>query len=187
VVAVKVRHPGVADTILRDFSTMMSLARLASMVESLSHLRLEETLSQFAAPLKEQVCVARMLWVLGSVTTSACHQAAGHGAVTLAHRPGCPMSSSCASAVLETIVPGTRVVHVTPPPHLPACRLTWPVRRPTCSASTTTSGTRPWSSSLCLCTHSSHQRWAGGSWGGVEGRDGAGGHWSCDEQDLNGI
>jgi hypothetical protein len=34
---------------------MMSLARLASMVESLSHLRLEETLSQFAAPLKEQV------------------------------------------------------------------------------------------------------------------------------------
>ncbi|GFH07511.1 ABC1 domain-containing protein [Haematococcus lacustris] len=59
VVAVKVRHPGVADTILRDFSTMLALARCASAVPALAHLRLEDTLKQFAAPLKEQVDLAR--------------------------------------------------------------------------------------------------------------------------------
>lgn len=56
VVAVKVRHPNVATTILRDFSLMMWVAHLASQVPQLSHLRLEDTLKQFAAPLKEQVC-----------------------------------------------------------------------------------------------------------------------------------
>ena len=58
VVAVKVRHPGVADTILRDFSLMMAVASLASQLPALAHLRLDDTLKQFAAPLTEQVgCV----------------------------------------------------------------------------------------------------------------------------------
>lgn len=54
-VAVKVRHPGVGAAILRDFATMMAVAHVASMLPSLAHLRLEQTLSQFAAPLREQV------------------------------------------------------------------------------------------------------------------------------------
>ncbi len=53
----QVRHPGVADTILRDFSTMLTIAHLLSAVPAVAHLRLEDTLKQFAAPLKEQVCV----------------------------------------------------------------------------------------------------------------------------------
>ncbi|GIL81924.1 hypothetical protein Vretimale_1497 [Volvox reticuliferus] len=58
-VAVKVRHPGVDAAILRDFTTMMAVAHLASMLPSLKHLRLEQTLSQFAAPLREQVDLSR--------------------------------------------------------------------------------------------------------------------------------
>jgi len=55
VVAVKVRHPGVADTILRDFSLMMAIAGLSSQLSAIAHLRIEDTLKQFAAPLTEQV------------------------------------------------------------------------------------------------------------------------------------
>ena len=62
-VAVKVRHPGVADTVLRDFELMLTVARLASRLPSIAHLRLEDTLKQFAAPLKEQVRV----WVGGEM------------------------------------------------------------------------------------------------------------------------
>ncbi|EIE27087.1 ABC1-domain-containing protein [Coccomyxa subellipsoidea C-169] len=65
VVAVKVRHPGVGEAIQRDFALMMRVARLTSMLPLLSHLRLEDTLSQFAAPLREQVDLAleaRHLW-----------------------------------------------------------------------------------------------------------------------------
>jgi len=58
-VAVKVRHPGVADTILRDFATMVAVAGVVGRLEALQHLRLEDTLKQFAAPLKEQVDLAR--------------------------------------------------------------------------------------------------------------------------------
>lgn len=58
-VAVKVRHPGVGAAILRDFATMMAVAHVASMLPSLAHLRLEQTLSQFAAPLREQVDLSR--------------------------------------------------------------------------------------------------------------------------------
>lgn len=58
-VAVKVRHPGVADIILRDFATMVAVARWLGKLEAASHLRLEDTLKQFAAPLKEQVDLAR--------------------------------------------------------------------------------------------------------------------------------
>jgi len=59
VVAVKVRHPGTADAILRDFETMLWVAHVFSQLPALKYLRLEDTLKQFAAPLKEQVDLAR--------------------------------------------------------------------------------------------------------------------------------
>eukprot|EP00887_Chlorella_sp_A99_P002419 scaffold10.g2419.t1 len=58
-VAVKVRHPGVSDAIERDFALMAAAARLLGRLPSLAHLRLEETLQQFAAPLREQVDLVR--------------------------------------------------------------------------------------------------------------------------------
>ena len=58
VVAVKVRHPGVGEAIQRDFALMMRVARLTSALPFLAHLRLEDTLAQFAAPLREQVHTA---------------------------------------------------------------------------------------------------------------------------------
>lgn len=54
-VAVKVRHPGVTDAIERDFSLMLWAAHVAANVPGLAHLRLEDSLRQFAAPLREQV------------------------------------------------------------------------------------------------------------------------------------
>lgn len=56
--AVKVRHPGVGEAIQRDFALMMRVARLASLLPLTRHLRLEDTLAQFAAPLREQVSFA---------------------------------------------------------------------------------------------------------------------------------
>ena len=53
--AVKVRHPGVGAAIQRDFALMMRVARLAGLLPLTAHLRLEDTLAQFAAPLREQV------------------------------------------------------------------------------------------------------------------------------------
>lgn len=71
-VAVKVRHPGVSEAIERDFALMMWVAALAGRLPALQGLRLEESLKQFAAPLREQVrsisaacmhaCVVRV-WV----------------------------------------------------------------------------------------------------------------------------
>ncbi len=49
------RHPGTADTIIHDFETMLWLAHVLSSLKAVRGLRLEETLNQFAAPLKEQV------------------------------------------------------------------------------------------------------------------------------------
>lgn len=54
-VAVKVRHPGVGETIARDFALMLRAARAAAWLPSLAALRLEDSLEQFAAPLREQV------------------------------------------------------------------------------------------------------------------------------------
>lgn len=54
-VAVKVRHPGVGQAIQRDFALMLRVARLLSLLPATRHLRLEESLAQFAAPLREQV------------------------------------------------------------------------------------------------------------------------------------
>ncbi|KAK9836261.1 hypothetical protein WJX81_000321 [Elliptochloris bilobata] len=59
VVAVKVRHPGVGQAIQRDFALMLRVARLLSLLPATAHLRLEDSLSQFAAPLREQVDLAR--------------------------------------------------------------------------------------------------------------------------------
>jgi aarF domain-containing kinase len=59
VVAVKVRHPGVSESIERDFALMMATARVAEVIPALKTLRLEESLKQFAAPLREQVDLGR--------------------------------------------------------------------------------------------------------------------------------
>ncbi|KAK2080354.1 hypothetical protein QBZ16_000207 [Prototheca wickerhamii] len=58
-VAVKVRHPGVSEVIERDFALMSVAARLLGALPPLRHLRLEESLKQFAAPLREQVDLGR--------------------------------------------------------------------------------------------------------------------------------
>lgn len=65
--AVKVRHPGVGHAVVRDFGTMMYVAKIASKLPALRNLRLEDTLKQFAAPLTEQVSqnISRpRLWVV---------------------------------------------------------------------------------------------------------------------------
>jgi aarF domain-containing kinase len=59
VVAVKVRHPGVSEVIERDFGLMMIVAKVLGVLPALNSLRLEESLEQFAAPLREQVDLAR--------------------------------------------------------------------------------------------------------------------------------
>ena len=59
VVAVKVRHPGTAEALLQDFETMLFIASVAEKTPILKHLRLADTLKQFAAPLKEQIDLAR--------------------------------------------------------------------------------------------------------------------------------
>lgn len=54
--AVKVRHPGVDEAIERDFGAMMAAAALLPrLVPAAAALRLQDTLKQFAAPLREQV------------------------------------------------------------------------------------------------------------------------------------
>ena len=54
VVAVKVRHPGVDAAIRRDFSLMLLAAQAVSLLPGLSSLRLQDSLQQFSAPLREQ-------------------------------------------------------------------------------------------------------------------------------------
>lgn len=56
--AVKVRHPGVGQAIQRDFALMLRVARLLSLLPATAHLRLEDSLAQFAAPLREQARLA---------------------------------------------------------------------------------------------------------------------------------
>lgn len=58
-VAVKVRHPGVSEVIERDFGLMMAVAKVLGVLPALNSFRLEESLEQFAAPLREQVDLAR--------------------------------------------------------------------------------------------------------------------------------
>jgi predicted unusual protein kinase regulating ubiquinone biosynthesis (AarF/ABC1/UbiB family) len=60
IVAVKVRHPGVGEAIARDFAAMAAVARwVSAWVPGAAALRLEETLEQFSAPLREQVDLSR--------------------------------------------------------------------------------------------------------------------------------
>ena len=58
-VAVKVRHPGVTESIHRDFALMTAVVRILCHLPALRNLRLEESLKQFAAPLREQVDLSR--------------------------------------------------------------------------------------------------------------------------------
>lgn len=58
-VAVKVRHPGVTESIHRDFALMTAVVRILCHLPALRDLRLEESLKQFAAPLQEQVDLSR--------------------------------------------------------------------------------------------------------------------------------
>ncbi|KDD74772.1 hypothetical protein H632_c1085p1, partial [Helicosporidium sp. ATCC 50920] len=63
-VAVKVRHPGVCDSIERDFALMQAAAAMLGRLPGLAHLRLGESLEQFAAPLREQVDLGREAYYL---------------------------------------------------------------------------------------------------------------------------
>jgi len=54
-VAVKVRHPRVAELIQRDFAILRVLAELAGVLPGLSWMRLDESVRQFRVPLFEQV------------------------------------------------------------------------------------------------------------------------------------
>eukprot|EP00246_Nothoceros_aenigmaticus_P015260 TRINITY_DN6258_c0_g2_i1.p1 TRINITY_DN6258_c0_g2~~TRINITY_DN6258_c0_g2_i1.p1 ORF type:complete len:584 (+),score=92.10 TRINITY_DN6258_c0_g2_i1:128-1753(+) len=59
VVAVKVRHPGVSDTIRRDFMIINWLARASTLLPGFSWLRLDESVQQFATFMMTQVDLAR--------------------------------------------------------------------------------------------------------------------------------
>lgn len=145
VVAVKVRHPGVSEAIERDFALMMAAARVAAELPALQALRLEESLKQFAAPLREQVGVsvlAAWCWWLpggGLEAGAAClHRRLAWAAQPpscwcwlVCWRPGCP------GAWLTCPIPAT--LH---PSCVPAYRWILRVRPPTCMPSTTTSARR---------------------------------------------
>lgn len=58
-VAVKVRHPGVGDSIRRDFEIINIVAKLSGFIPSLKWLRLDESVQQFAVFMMSQVDLAR--------------------------------------------------------------------------------------------------------------------------------
>lgn len=58
-VAVKVRHPGVEDLMQRDFQIMEHIAACCAAVPSLAGLRVEDSIRQFGAPLKDQLDLTR--------------------------------------------------------------------------------------------------------------------------------
>lgn len=57
VVVIKVKHPGVSESIQRDFGIMMWVASQLEWLAVFRKLHLKESLQQFAVPLREQVCV----------------------------------------------------------------------------------------------------------------------------------
>ena len=61
VVAVKVRHPGVTLLMQRDVVLMHRAAALSARLPGLAALRLDESVRQFGAPLREQVCDSKTL------------------------------------------------------------------------------------------------------------------------------
>lgn len=58
-VAVKVRHPGVGDSIRRDFSIINAVAKVSRYIPTLNWLRLDESVQQFAVFMMSQVDLAR--------------------------------------------------------------------------------------------------------------------------------
>ncbi|KAJ7948584.1 Protein kinase [Quillaja saponaria] len=59
VVAVKVRHPGVSETIRRDFIIINFVAKISRFFPNLKWLRLDESLQQFAVYMMSQVDLSR--------------------------------------------------------------------------------------------------------------------------------
>ncbi|KAI3456354.1 hypothetical protein Pfo_013017 [Paulownia fortunei] len=58
-VAVKVRHPGVGETIKRDFEIINIVAKISNFIPALNWLRLDESVQQFAVFMMSQVDLAR--------------------------------------------------------------------------------------------------------------------------------
>ncbi|KAL0911264.1 hypothetical protein M5K25_019393 [Dendrobium thyrsiflorum] len=58
-VAVKVRHPGVGESIKRDFTIINFVAKLSSYIPALNWLRLDESVRQFAVFMMSQVDLSR--------------------------------------------------------------------------------------------------------------------------------
>ncbi|KAM1213694.1 hypothetical protein PS2_005070 [Malus domestica] len=59
VVAVKVRHPGVGESIRRDFSIINLVAKISTFIPALKWWRLDESVQQFAVFMMSQVDLAR--------------------------------------------------------------------------------------------------------------------------------
>lgn len=59
VVAVKVRHPGVGESIRRDFAIINLAAKFSKFIPALNWLRLDESVQQFAVFMMSQVDLAR--------------------------------------------------------------------------------------------------------------------------------
>ncbi|KAK6932471.1 ABC1 atypical kinase-like domain [Dillenia turbinata] len=58
-VAVKVRHPGVGESIRRDFVIINTIAKISNLIPTLRWLRLDESIQQFAVFMLSQVDLAR--------------------------------------------------------------------------------------------------------------------------------
>ncbi|KAK4271399.1 hypothetical protein QN277_020101 [Acacia crassicarpa] len=58
-VAVKVRHPGVGESIRRDFLIINTVAKISNLIPTLKWLRLDESVQQFATFMMFQVDLAR--------------------------------------------------------------------------------------------------------------------------------
>ncbi|KVI01040.1 Protein kinase-like domain-containing protein [Cynara cardunculus var. scolymus] len=58
-VAVKVRHPGVGESIRRDFEIINVVAKISKFIPTLNWLRLDESVQQFAVFMMSQVDLAR--------------------------------------------------------------------------------------------------------------------------------
>ncbi|KAG9133727.1 hypothetical protein Leryth_025326 [Lithospermum erythrorhizon] len=58
-VAVKVRHPGVGESIRRDFEIINVVAKMSTFIPTLNWLRLDESVQQFAVFMMSQVDLAR--------------------------------------------------------------------------------------------------------------------------------
>ncbi|KAL8167267.1 hypothetical protein V2J09_008766 [Rumex salicifolius] len=58
-VAVKVRHPGVGESIRRDFAIINTIAKISNFIPPLNWLRLDESVQQFAVFMMSQVDLAR--------------------------------------------------------------------------------------------------------------------------------